>query len=182
MWQMCLLPCWRERIRHSWFACSALYNKLKLGSTKMFFVCLFVFQTQQTTHYIEPVSSVVWTDLKGLDPSSCEGGVELPSSTLQHHNGGRYVCAATQENVKDRAHLGCVGELMKRSAGTFRALCSCEASYSMGGVIKATIRLSNRPPSSDFSALTKSWWFMFEKNNIHLTFIGLCITFNYIWT
>lgn len=44
----------------------------------------------------------------------------------------------------------------KGSLVTFRALCSSEASYKTGGVIRATIRSSNSPPSSDLRALTKS--------------------------
>lgn len=61
MWQTCLLPHWRERICHSWFACRALYNKLKLCSARI--VC---YQTELATHYIESVSSVERTDLKVL--------------------------------------------------------------------------------------------------------------------
>lgn len=154
-WQMCLLPHWRERSHHSWFACRALCNKLKLGSTRIVF-----YQTELATHYTESVSSVEWTDLNALIQTTMRGVELLNWIFLLKMTPG---CATVEKNVKDEAHLGCAEHLMKRSAVTFRALCSWDASYSMGGVIKATIRLSNRPPSSDFSALTKSWWFMIKK-------------------
>lgn len=65
---MCLLPCWRERSCHSWFACRALENKLKLGSAKMFF-----YQTELAAHCIESVSSVEGTDLKVLIRANVRG-------------------------------------------------------------------------------------------------------------
>lgn len=173
--QTCLLPCWGERMCHSWFPCRALYKKLKLGFTKMFF-----YQAELATHYSESVSAVEWTDLKVLSRATA-GGLSCSAERFNHQNDSSVcVCvrATIQKRVKDRAHVGCVEGLMKRSAGTFRALCSWEASYSTGGVIKATIRLSNRPPSSDFSALTRSWWYRIERNNNNLVFfIGLWITF-----
>lgn len=46
---------------------------------------------------------------------------------------------------------------------TLSALCSWLASYSTGGVSRATIRSSNSPPSSDFKALTRSWLMRVRK-------------------
>lgn len=112
----------------------------------MFFIRL---NWQLISHAVRQLSRV--NRFQGLDPSNRKR-VELLNGTLQHRNDSRFV----QKNGKDKAHLGCAKDPKKRSAGTFRALCSCEASYSTEGVIKATIRLSNRPPTSDFSALTKS--------------------------
>lgn len=57
----------------------------------------------------------------------------------------------------------CVEHLRKLWSVTLIALCSWDASYEAGGVIRATIRVSKSPPSSDFSALTKSWWVMTRR-------------------